>query len=92
MRSERKRALLDKERFFAELFAGRPILLADIFENGRDGHMRVAFGWQQLRRGELVVRVADPAKGGVESILFEELQRSRWRETWYRIEVLNVAS
>lgn len=92
MRSERKRAALDKELFFAELFARRPILLADIFENGKDGHVRVAFGWQQLRRGELAVRVADPAHGEVESILFEELQRSWWQETWYRIEVLDAAS
>ncbi len=95
--STRARCQLDGDRFWAEIFHGRPVLLADVFENGTDGHLRVAFGWQQLRRGPLLVRVADPAgkapRGkSIESIPLEALRRSRWRDTWYRIEVAHGAS
>lgn len=92
MRSQRERAQLAADTFWAELYARRPILLADIFENGSDGHVRVAFGFQRLRRGGLVVRVADPAEAKKAATPFEELQKSRWRETWYQIEVLDGAS
>ena len=96
--SKRERGQLDKERLMGELFERRPVLLADLFENGTDAHVRVVFGWQQLSSGALVVRVADPARARIdparatiESISFEALLRSRWRETWYRIEVLDGA-
>lgn len=92
MRSKRERAQLDQRTFWAELFANRPILLAEIFENGTDGHVRVAFGWQQLRHGDLVVRIADPAEAKTSSTAFTELKNSRWRETWYRIEVAHGES
>lgn len=94
--SRRERGQLDKERLLGELFERRPVLLAEVFANGTDGHVRVAFGWQQLSSGALVVRVADPARAKteptrptIESISFEALQRSLWRETWHRIEVLD---
>lgn len=90
--SDRERAQLDQRTFWAELFANRPVLLAEIFENGTDGHVRVAFGWQKLRHGDLVVRIADPAEAKKSSTAFTELRNSRWRETWYRIEVTHGES
>jgi hypothetical protein len=86
MTSVRERAQLSSERFWGELFANRPVLLVDIFGGGNDAHARVVFGWQKLPRGTLVARVADPAKAKKSSVLFEALQSSEWRETWYRIE------
>jgi hypothetical protein len=90
--SVRQRAQLDQDTFWAELFEHRPILLAEVFANGTDGHVRVAFGWQKLRRGGLVARIADPAEAKKSSTAFEELQNSRWRETWHRIEVIHGES
>jgi hypothetical protein len=91
MHSQRERTQLAADRFWAELYARRPILLVD--DNNDDAwHVRVAFGFQKLRRGLLVVRVADPAEARQVATPFEKLQRSRWRETWYQIEVLDGAS
>lgn len=92
--SRRERGQLDKQRFMEELYARRPVLLADQFEDN-GGHVRVAFGFQEVERGALrgtlIVRMLDPARAKAASIPFEELQRSWWRETWYRIEVLDGA-
>jgi hypothetical protein len=90
--SRRQRAQLDEQTFWAELFARRPVLLLDVFESGTDGHVRVAFGWQQLSRGQRVVRIADPGDDGLLCTAFKELQNSRWRQTWYRIEVIHGES
>jgi hypothetical protein len=60
-------------------------LLADIFENGIDGHFRVAFGWQALVQKPRLVRVSDPGEAELANMPFEELQASRWRETWHGI-------
>jgi hypothetical protein len=87
-----ERAQLDSTRFWDELFERRPVLLADVFDGGADGHVRVAFGWHPLPRGARLVRIADPAEGKIASTTLEELQRSRWRETWHRIEVIHGES
>lgn len=90
--SKRERAQLEENKFWDELFLNQPILLADIFDNGVDGHVRVAFGWQSLSRGARLVRIADPAEAKISSTTLEALRRSRWRETWHRIEVIHDES
>jgi hypothetical protein len=87
MTSRRERGQLPETTLWAEIDLRRPVLLADIFENGTDGHVRVVFGWSAISRGARLIRVADPDSEHPRSTTFDELRRSRWRQTWHRIEV-----
>ena len=77
---------LDDSSIWEDLYARRPILIVDVFENGKDGHARVIFGWQTTSKRGNLVRVLDPAHAKRSAVTIAELRRSRWAHTWHRIE------
>lgn len=91
IRSTHAPSQLPEEQFWAELHRRQPLLLADIFQNGHDGHVRVVFGWEATKQGKQLVRVADPANDKIASTTHDALRQGRWRETWHSIEVAHGA-
>ncbi|MBC7976327.1 MAG: hypothetical protein H7138_15255 [Myxococcales bacterium] len=91
IKSKHEQAQLESKKFWDQLFRQQPLLLADIFDNGIDGHVRVVFGRQITKRRQELIRIADPAEAKVSSTTFEALQQSSWRQTWHSLEVSDGA-
>lgn len=89
--SRRHRGQLSDEEIWRDLFAKRPVLIVDVFDNGVDGHARILLGWQSTSRKGNLVRVLDPAEAKRSATTIEELRRSRWAHTWHSIEAVHVS-